>query len=207
GRGWPPRRSAPLPATGPLRRRAVAHPRAVRRDDGGAGKDRRRAGTESVKASGGRESGSGRMPDAGSLAPISCGGKGGVSVRQLTGIAAALLLGAFALSGCGGKQEESSSSPAPGRPAATTASSSGGDQQVVIAWAQWPPATALQELAADFTAETKIPVKVEQIPWPQFQDKITTGVWAGKSDAYDLIGGENHLLGTGANESHTLVLD
>jgi multiple sugar transport system substrate-binding protein len=127
-------------------------------------------------------------------------------VRKLTGIAAVLLFGAFALTGCGGKQEDTGSAPATPANAPAPAGGGGGDQQVVIAWAQWPPATALQELAADFTAETKIPVKVEQIPWPQFQDKITTGVWAGKSDAYDLIIGDSQWLGQGATEGHYVEL-
>ncbi len=130
-------------------------------------------------------------------------------MRNYFGMVGALGLGALLLAGCGGKGDGSANNAAPTPGAATPASTSagaGGDNKVVIAWAQWAPADFLQELAADFTAETKIPVQVEQIPWPQFQDKITTTVWAGKSDNYDLIIGDSQWLGQGATEGHYVEL-
>ena len=36
---------------------------------------------------------------------------------------------------------------------------------ITIHWAQWAPADNLEELSADFTAETGIEVIIEQTPW------------------------------------------
>ncbi|HLH81490.1 MAG TPA: sugar ABC transporter substrate-binding protein [Chthonomonas sp.] len=81
-----------------------------------------------------------------------------------------------------------------------------GNHTLVIAWAQWKPSDYLQTLSEDFTRQTGIPVKVEQIPWSQYQQKIQTDVWAGKSDAYDLIVGDSQWLGHGATEGHYVDL-
>jgi multiple sugar transport system substrate-binding protein len=119
-------------------------------------------------------------------------------------LAAALTLVAGALSGCGGKQDNSSA-PATGGGAAAGSGDSGG-KHLVIAWAQWKPSDYLQTLSKDFTTETGISVEVKQIPWDQYQQKIQTDVWAGKSDAYDMIVGDSQWLGTGATKGHYVDL-
>ena len=123
-------------------------------------------------------------------------------MRRGRGIVAALLLGAMALAGCNNSNNTSNTSGG-GAPQANTAP--GGGNGLVIAWAQWQPADALQQLVADFTNETKIPVKVEQIPWPQYQDKIYAA-WSAKSDTYDLIVGDSQWLGLGATQQHYVDL-
>jgi multiple sugar transport system substrate-binding protein len=40
-----------------------------------------------------------------------------------------------------------------------------------IFWAEWDPATYLQELVLDFEKETGIKVTVETTPWGDFQTK------------------------------------
>ena len=46
------------------------------------------------------------------------------------------------------------------------------DKPLTIWWFQWAPADGLQELGAEFEAETGIAVKVEQIPIASYQDKV-----------------------------------
>jgi multiple sugar transport system substrate-binding protein len=133
-------------------------------------------------------------------------------VRKLTGIVAALLLTMLALAGCSSNGGSNSASGT-ATPASTTGSG-GGDSggasaggTLTIAWAQWPPSEYLQTLSKDFTKETGITVKVEQIPWKDYQTKIQTGVWAGHNSAYDIIIGDSQWLGRGAVEGHYVNLD
>lgn len=123
-------------------------------------------------------------------------------MRKLWGIMACLCVAAL-LVGCSGKSEETPSGPG-GAPSGSGGGS--GSNKITIAWAQWDPANYLEELAKDFTRETGIEVVVEQTPWTQYQDKIQTGVWAGKSDAYDIIVGDSQWLGRGAEEGHYVDL-
>src|SRR5262249_16141899 len=81
---------------------------------------------------------------------------------------------------------------------------SGGE--INIAWAQWDPSAYLEELGKEYAKETGVTVKVTQIPWSQFQSKIQTGVWTGKSDAYDIIVGDSQWLRRGAKEGHYVDL-
>jgi len=106
------------------------------------------------------------------------------------------------LAGCSGKSEEASS----GSGGTPSPSGAGAGNKITIAWAQWDPANYLQELAKDFTRETGIEVVVEQTPWPQYQDKIQTGVWAGRSDKYDIIVGDSQWLGLAAKDGHYVDL-
>ncbi|HZT41894.1 MAG TPA: extracellular solute-binding protein [Chthonomonadaceae bacterium] len=115
-------------------------------------------------------------------------------------LAIVLLLGALALSACNNNNNASS-----GGGGSQSNAGGGGGNPLVIAWAQWQPASELQELCADFTNETHIPVKVEQIPWPQYQDKIYNA-WSAKSDTYDLIVGDSQWLGLGATQGHYVEL-
>ena len=51
-----------------------------------------------------------------------------------------------------------------------------------IFWAEWDPATYLQELVLDFEKETGIKVTVETTPWGDFQTK-TFREFAAKGDS------------------------
>lgn len=120
-------------------------------------------------------------------------------MHKLGGVLASFGLCAL-LFGCSGKSKET------GGPSASPAGSAPGGGKITIAWAQWKPSDYLQELGKDFTNETGIAVEVQQIPWPDFQAKIQTGVWTGKSDAYDIIVGDSQWLGRGATEGHYVDL-
>jgi len=75
------------------------------------------------------------------------------------------------------------------KPAGTTKA-----EKIVIGWAQWAPADYLQELSKEYTEETGTKVVVEQIPWPQFQDKIFAA-FAAADDTYDIVVGDSQWLG------------
>jgi len=130
-------------------------------------------------------------------------------VRKFIGIVAVLALCAIALTGCNGGSDDKSA-PTSGGSAANTAGGTpapAADKgKITIAWAQWDPSNYLQTLSKDFTKETGIAVDVQQIPWPDYQNKIQTGVWTGHSDAYDIIVGDSQWLGRGATEGHYVDL-
>ncbi len=108
-------------------------------------------------------------------------------MNRATG-AALLLLSISFLTGCSSNSQSGS----------TTSPSSAENKVLHIAWAQWKPSDYLQTLSKEFTKKTGIKVVVDQIPWTNYQQKIETDVWAGKSDAYDLIVGDSQWLGIGA---------
>lgn len=83
----------------------------------------------------------------------------------------------------------------------TTASAKEGAQAepLKIWWAQWAPADSLQKLSEDFTKETKIPVKVHQIPWPKFQDQVFQE-FGKRETAFDVVIGDSQWLGRGATK-------
>ncbi len=70
-----------------------------------------------------------------------------------------------------------------------------------ILWAQWAPSDYLQELSADFTKETGIPVIVEQVPWQDFQKHFFAKMVA-KDSTYDLVGGDSQWIGKGAYDGY-----
>lgn len=113
----------------------------------------------------------------------------------------AATLAATVLSGCPAPSNNegatSSTTTTGGGGTATPASGDG----IVIAWAEWEPAKQLEVLAKDFTAETKIPVTVQQFPWSDFETKIKTA-WSGQSADYDLIIGDSQWLGKAATAGH-----
>src|SRR5437879_5172119 len=109
---------------------------------------------------------------------------------------AAATLGVCALAGCNNNE----TAPKGGTP--TTAGAPSAGTKITIAWAQWKPSDYLLAVSKDFTTETGIAVDVQQIPWPQYQDKIQNNVWSAKSDVYDLIVGDSQWLGRGAAEGH-----
>lgn len=82
-----------------------------------------------------------------------------------------------------------------------------GNQQksLTIVWAEWDPATYLQTLSEDFTAETGIAVDVVQIPWDKFQDKVFNS-FVGKSELYDIVIGDSQWLGRNSVGGHYIDL-
>lgn len=85
-----------------------------------------------------------------------------------------------------------------------TAPATGG-KLLRIVWAEWEPANYLQELANKFTQETGIQVEVQQIPWPQFQDRVFTAL-AARDDTYDIIVGDSQWLGRAVSGNHYVEL-
>lgn len=80
-----------------------------------------------------------------------------------------------------------------------------GDKSITVVWAEWPPADYLQELANEFTKESGIQVKVEQIPWAQFQDRVFAAL-AAQDATYDLIVGDSQWLGKAVSGGHYVDL-
>ncbi len=78
-------------------------------------------------------------------------------------------------------------------------------ESLSIFWAEWDPATYLQELVLDFEKETGIKVTVETTPWGDFQTK-TFREFAAKGDSWDLIVGDSQWLGAGATQGHYVEL-
>lgn len=76
---------------------------------------------------------------------------------------------------------------------------------LTIAWAEWLPASFLQELSEDFTKETGVKVDVVQIPWPNFQDQVFTA-FVGKSKRYDIVIGDSQWLGRNSVGGHYVDL-
>ena len=74
-----------------------------------------------------------------------------------------------------------------------------------IFWAEWDPATYLQELVLDFEKETGIKVTVETTPWGDFQTK-TFREFAAKGDSWDMVVGDSQWLGAGSTQGHYVEL-
>ncbi len=80
-----------------------------------------------------------------------------------------------------------------------------GKKTVTIWWAQWAPADGLQELGNEFEKETGIAVKVEQIPWSSYQDKVFKNFGNKKTD-FDVVVGDSQWIGVGAVDGLYLEL-
>src|SRR5450432_139004 len=78
-------------------------------------------------------------------------------------------------------------------------------QKLTILWAEWDPASYLQELVKGFEKETGIKVVVETTPWPDFQNKAFREFTA-KGDAYDMVVGDSQWLGAGSTGGHYVDL-
>ena len=68
---------------------------------------------------------------------------------------------------------------------------------LTILWAEWDPANYLQELVKDYEKQTGVKIKVETVPWPDFQTKTFTEFNA-RGDAYDMVVGDSQWLGAGS---------
>jgi multiple sugar transport system substrate-binding protein len=116
--------------------------------------------------------------------------------RFVGGLVSTAALSPF-LTGCRG------GSPQAGTPADGGGASSGPPLRII--WAKWDPAQYLEVINDDFTKETGIAVKVEQVPWSSFQDKVFTA-FAGRDPTYDIVIGDSQWLGKGATEGHYVEL-
>src|SRR5262247_4220046 len=76
---------------------------------------------------------------------------------------------------------------------------------LTILWAEWDPANYLQELVKDYEKQTGVKIKVETVPWPNFQTKAFTEFNA-KGDAYDMVVGDSQWLGAGSTGGHYVDL-
>ena len=76
---------------------------------------------------------------------------------------------------------------------------------VTVWWAQWAPADGLQELGNEFEKETGIAVKVEQIPWASYQDKVFKN-FGNKQTDFDIVVGDSQWIGVGAVDGLYLEL-
>ncbi|MBA3845776.1 MAG: sugar ABC transporter substrate-binding protein [Planctomycetes bacterium] len=73
---------------------------------------------------------------------------------------------------------------------------------LTIAWAQWAPSEVLEKMAKEWGKTNNVTVKLTQIPWSDYADKIFTDVFTGKSATYDIVVGDSQWLGKGADEGH-----
>ncbi|MEO6012309.1 MAG: extracellular solute-binding protein [Devosia sp.] len=78
-------------------------------------------------------------------------------------------------------------------------------QELTILWAEWDPANYLQELVNDYQKETGVAVKVETVPWPDFQTKAFTE-FNSQGSAYDLVVGDSQWLGAASTGGHYVEL-
>ena len=76
---------------------------------------------------------------------------------------------------------------------------------LTILWAEWDPANYLQELVKDYEKKTGVKIKVETVPWPDFQTKAFTEFNA-HGDAYDMVVGDSQWLGAGSTQGHYVDL-
>ena len=78
-------------------------------------------------------------------------------------------------------------------------------ETLTILWAQWDPANYLQELVKDYEKASGVKVKVETVPWPDFQTKAFRE-FAAQGDAYDMVVGDSQWLGAGSTGGHYVDL-
>ena len=78
-------------------------------------------------------------------------------------------------------------------------------ETLTILWAQWDPANYLQELVKDYEKQSGVKVKVETVPWPDFQTKAFRE-FAAQGDAYDMVVGDSQWLGAGSTGGHYVDL-
>jgi multiple sugar transport system substrate-binding protein len=88
---------------------------------------------------------------------------------------------------------------------ATAAPPAQGVEELVIIWAEWDPASYLQEIGNRYEAETGIKVNVIQEPWGSFYDRMAAE-WAAQGDAYDMVVGDSQWIGQGVTQGHYMDL-
>ena len=73
--------------------------------------------------------------------------------------------------------------------------------ELTIWWAEWDPANFLQQIGAEYEAETGIAVNIVQEPWGSYYDRVL-GEWAAQGDSYDMIVGDSQWIGQAVTEGH-----
>jgi multiple sugar transport system substrate-binding protein len=77
--------------------------------------------------------------------------------------------------------------------------------ELTILWAEWDPASYLQELVNGYEQETGVKVTVETTAWPGFETKAFAEFNA-RGDAYDMVVGDSQWLGAGSTSGHYVDL-
>src|SRR3954451_5504812 len=77
---------------------------------------------------------------------------------------------------------------------------------ITLCWAAWDPANALVELSKEFTAKTKVNMKFEFVPWPNFADRMLNELNS-KGKLCDLIIGDSQWIGGAAENGHYVKLN
>jgi len=73
--------------------------------------------------------------------------------------------------------------------------------ELTIWWAEWDPANFLQQIGAEYEAETGIAVNVVQEPWGSYYDRVLAE-WSAQGDSYDMIVGDSQWVGQAVTENH-----
>jgi multiple sugar transport system substrate-binding protein len=77
---------------------------------------------------------------------------------------------------------------------------------ITLCWAAWDPANALVELSKEFTAKTKVNMKFEFVPWPNFADRMLNELNS-KGKLCDVIIGDSQWIGGAAESGHYVKLN
>jgi multiple sugar transport system substrate-binding protein len=80
------------------------------------------------------------------------------------------------------------------------------EKTITLCWAAWDPANALVELSKDFTATSKVKMKFEFVPWPNFADRMLNELNS-KGKLCDLIIGDSQWIGGSAESGHYVKLN
>jgi multiple sugar transport system substrate-binding protein len=80
------------------------------------------------------------------------------------------------------------------------------EKTITLCWAAWDPANALVELSKDFTAASKVKMKFEFVPWPNFADRMLNELNS-KGKLCDLIIGDSQWIGGSAESGHYVKLN
>jgi len=78
-------------------------------------------------------------------------------------------------------------------------------ESITVCWATWDPSNFLEALSKDFTKETGIEVRVNQIPWENYEQVAFTNLTS-KSDKWDVLIGDSQWLGRSVKEGHYIEL-
>jgi multiple sugar transport system substrate-binding protein len=80
------------------------------------------------------------------------------------------------------------------------------EKTITLCWAAWDPANALVELSKDFTAQSKVKMKFEFVPWTNFADRMLNELNS-KGKLCDLIIGDSQWIGGSAESGHYVKLN
>jgi multiple sugar transport system substrate-binding protein len=78
-------------------------------------------------------------------------------------------------------------------------------ESITVTWAKWEPADSLEKLSRDFTKASGIEVKLNRIPWENFEQAAFDHL-ASKSDKWDVLIGDSQWLGRSVQQGYYLNL-